>query len=118
MQTKPTQRLAKRIRKQRERRTPVLWRVICEKFGIWKADGEPDTGMAYKIAYDDHEPEDRDVRTRLGLNDMCVKCQRAFRKPGAKGAERADWQTWWARLRPRERETIIRYHYSHRDIER
>ena len=100
----------------RERRKPVLWRVVCEKMGVLKSDGQPDTGMAYKIAYREHEPEDRVVRVRLGLRDICVKCHRGFRKPAARRTSISPARAWWNGLSHTKQEQIIQSLYLLRDM--
>ena len=40
---------------------------------IIKNDGQPDKGMAFRIA-DGYEPRRVDTRRRLGLSDRCPSC--------------------------------------------
>jgi len=98
----------------RERRKPISWRNVCVKLGIMKSDGRPDTGMAYKIAYDGHEPADREVRVRLGLRDICSKCHRGFRKRTVRKMTPA--RAWWNGLSNAKQEKIIQSLYQLRDV--
>jgi hypothetical protein len=82
--------------------------------GILKNDGRPDTGMAYKIAYDGHEPAGREVRLRLGLRDICTKCHRGFRKRMVRKMTPA--RAWWETLETSKREKIIQSLYLLRDV--
>jgi len=100
----------------RERRKPISWRNVCVKLGIMKSDGRPDTGMAYKIAYDGHEPADRMVRARLGLRDICTKCHRGFRKASARRTTLSQARAWWNGLANAKQEKIIQSLYQLRDV--
>lgn len=112
MQTKQTQRLAKKIRKLRERKKPFTWHAVCEKLNIRTEDGRHDPGLAYKIAYREYEPSDRAMRTRLGLRDICTKCKRGFRVPHPKEHRAlSPSRAWWQKLKGGERERVIELAY-------
>jgi len=81
-QSKDIERLGKRIRSMRERRTPLLWREICVRLKIFNLDESPATGLAEKIGYYEGYEPGREVRSRLGLRDQCSTCRRPFRKAG------------------------------------
>lgn len=114
MQNKQITRLGSRIRKVREhtdrhgRKTP--WRLVCLKVKpqIVKADGAPDTGMAWKIGYKvGYEPE-REVQVRLGLHEFCNTCHRNFRKPSTKvKAHKTPARIWWESLPKSKQEAIL-----------
>lgn len=117
MQTKQTARLARRIRRLREkkkRRKQTIWRVVCEKLNILTEDGRVDPGLAYKIGYRDYEPSDRALRKRLGLKDICSKCQRTFRAQRPNPAPRAvsPARAWWGKLKREDREKLIELSYK------
>lgn len=114
MQTKQTQKLARKIRRLREKKKPEIWRVVCEKLNIRTEDGRVDPGLAYKIGYGDYEPSDRSARKRLGLRDICTKCKRTFRAVKAPAARKAPSpaQLWWGRLKRQERKKLIELSYK------
>lgn len=114
-QTKQTLRLAERIKRFRGKRDragkQMIWRKVCLKIKppILTAEGKPDTGLAYKIAYQGLEPEGRDLRKRLGLRDICTNCKRPYRKIGAKkpAAKKTDARLWFERLPIDRKEQMI-----------
>jgi hypothetical protein len=111
MQTEQTKRMAKKILKLREKKPPMLWREICIRLNIYKADGTtPDTGLASKIAYQGVEPATKRVRDRLGMRGICLTCRRPFRKPGKVRAKvlKSEPSSWWGALQEEERERIMR----------
>lgn len=108
-QTTQTARIAKRIREFRERKHQLKWREICEPGrvtpnGILKDDGMADTGLALKIAYNNHEPERRDVRARLGLKDICTTCRRPYRQKTVKAVVTPSRARTWFQSLPREKQ--------------
>lgn len=107
-QTAETARKAKKIRKLRETNPPVKWEEICRAFGILKENGEPDTGLAHRIAYDEYEPKKQETRDRLGLKKICLSCGRGFRRAVSGMASLSPWRVWWRRLPPQERDRRIR----------
>lgn len=117
MQAKDTIRLARRIRKKREKKTKgklTPWRVVCETLNIRTDQGKLDTGAAYKIAYQEYEPSGREMRLRFGLRDKCSKCGRTFRAPKPPQVARAlsPARLWWNRMKGEEREKLIELSYS------
>lgn len=109
-QTKETARLAKRIRDKRDR--GVKWDKICLELGILKDTGLPDTGLAYRIAFDDYEPKGPDLRDRLGLRKICLACLRGFRQVSSSVRELSPWRLWWRKLDPSDRDRRIRSEYE------
>lgn len=113
MQTKQTQRLAERLRRIREKTdrkgNKTKWRVVCLKVKppILLESGEPDTGLAYQIAYNGKEPEDRHIRERLGLKDICAKCLRPYRKPAGKANKRSPAREWFINLSREKQENLL-----------
>lgn len=104
MQSKQVKRLAERIRRKREKqnRSGVLtvWREVClsVKPAILRADGKPDAALAFKIAYQNYEP-DLKIQKRLGLREHCNKCGRSFRTPSTrKPAQKSAARRWWESL--------------------
>lgn len=116
-QTKETARRARRIRKLRGGRKPMIWEDVCRDPGvqIFKEDGSPDTGLAYKIGFEDYEPSRRSVRARLGLRDFCNACKRAFRPSSSRGGALPDWLSWWKHLSKEIRDEIIRDQYERKN---
>jgi len=115
-QTPQTARLAAKIRRIRERQMggkQTLWRTVCLTCNILTEKGEPDTGLAYKIAYDEYEPGHA-VRLRLGMSDICTECHRPKRKPSvrAKTKHVQPWQRWWWKLTPMQRDEKIRKEFE------
>jgi hypothetical protein len=117
MQSSDTIRLARRIRKKREKKkrgklTP--WRVVCEELNIRTENGNLDTGLAFKIGYQEYDPSDRALRHRLGLRDLCSKCKRVFRavkllapKPALSAA-----RVWFNGLKREEQEKVLELSYK------
>ena len=112
MQSKQTQRLARQIRKVREKKVNgklTFWRVVCltVKPQILKENGEPDTGLACQIAYNGYEPS-REIQKRLGLRETCSKCHRAFRKTSAREKRvPSKGRAWWNSLPFAKQEAIL-----------
>ncbi|RPJ29169.1 MAG: hypothetical protein EHM33_02005 [Chloroflexi bacterium] len=116
MQSKQTNRLARKIRKNREKKIKgklTRWMVVCEKLNIRTEDGRLDPGLAFKIGYQDYEPSDRGVRQRLGLRDMCTRCKRVFRAVKVTTPQRAlsPARAWWNGLARGQREELIEKTY-------
>lgn len=115
MQSKQTARLAKRIRRLREKKKrgkQTVWRVVCETLNVRTEDGRVDPGLAFRIAYDEYEPSDRAVRQRLGLKDICTKCMRSFRSPRASAIRsKSPARAWWEKLKREDREQVIEISY-------
>ena len=115
-QTPQTARLGRKIRKLRERKkNPLSWKDTCLQEGIriLKQNGDPDTGLAYKIAYEEYEPSGREVRHRCSLKDMCTKCKRVFRIPSqAKKRTKSPALAWWDGLKREDREKVIELSYK------
>lgn len=115
MQTKQTQRLGARLRRIREKTdrkgNMTKWRVVCLKVDppILLESGEPDTGLAYQIAYNGKEPEDRRIRERLGLKDICAKCLRPYRKPARVAKKRSPAREWFMKLKSDRKEKMIEF---------
>lgn len=106
-QTPETARLARKIRRARERKK-MSWKNTCVTLNILKDNGSPDTGLAYKIGYNNFEPSGRPVRHRLGLRDICTKCRRAFRVPKVSAPQvKSAARIWWDSLKASERDKLI-----------
>lgn len=117
MQSKDTIRLARRIRKKREKKIKGVltpWRVVCEELDIRTEEGKLDTGLAYKIGYQEYEPSNRPMRKRLGLRDICSRCKRTFRVPKSKQILHtlSPARLWWNRIKREEREKLIELSYG------
>ena len=117
MQSKQTNRLSRKIRKIREKKTRgklTRWVVVCEKLNIRTAEGNLDPGLAYKIGYQEYEPSDREIRKRLGLNDICTKCRRVFRatRPPEAKKPMSPARAWWNGLKSGDREKLIELSYK------
>lgn len=117
MQSKDTIRLAKKIRRIRERKkkgklTP--WRVVCETLNIRTPEGKLDPGMAYKIGYQEYEPSDRETRKRFKLRDICSKCKRAYRVPRPPAARRtpSPAEVWFSKMKGEEKRMAIEFLYT------
>lgn len=114
-QTKQTAKLAEKIRQARERGD--IWTKICIDNNLYtpptllKPNGEPDTGLAYKIAFEGYEPSHRETRDRLGLRDICVKCYRAFRKKGTPRIV-SEARLWWDGLNTKQKSDNIENMYQ------
>lgn len=112
MQSKQTQRLAQRIRKARERilnGKPTPWRLVCVivRPQIIKVNGDPDTGLASRIAYDNYEPG-LDIQRRLGLREICTRCHRPFRKKVVREkVVPSKGRAWWNSLSFEKQEAIL-----------
>lgn len=91
----------------------MIWVAICHRYKIYDPQGNPSTGIARKLAYDDYEPSHREVRQRLGLRDMCLTCGRPYRKKTTR-RPRTEIQSWWARLSAQDREAILLEAYNAR----
>lgn len=114
-QTPQTARLGRKIRKMRERKKggKRAWKDVCKLLNIMKKDGQPDTGLAYKIAYEGYEPLGRDLRKSLGLRDICTKCKRLFRVVTVKPARaKSPARVWWDKLKGEDRQKIMEWAYS------
>lgn len=113
MQTKQTAKLARKIRRLRERKRPLKWRAVCEKLNIRTQDGRIDPGLAYRIGYQDYEPSDRALRGRLGLKDICSKCKRTFRAVRSPVIRtKSPARAWWEKLNREDREKLIELSYQ------
>jgi hypothetical protein len=66
MQSRATNRLAKRLRQNHE--NTKSWAVTAQEMNILTADGKPDKALAYRIAVCDYEPSRPETRLRLGLS--------------------------------------------------
>jgi hypothetical protein len=99
-QTKQTRQLAARIRRLRGK--GKTWETVCRELRIFKRDGSPDTGLAY--------------RERLGLKKICLACMRGIRNisSGSKGSL-PPWLIFWRRLPKGEREEWIREYYKKKE---
>lgn len=122
MQSKQTQRLAKRLRKAREHKdrkgNPALWRVVCMKVkpNIVKENGDPDTGLAYQIAYNEYEPS-REIQKRLGMRETCKTCHRPFRKPSVREkVAPSKWRVWWNSLGYERQDKILARLYKIQEL--
>jgi hypothetical protein len=113
-QTKQTRQLAARIRRLRGK--GKTWETVCRELRIFKRDGSPDTGLAYRIALDNYEPKGAEVRERLGLKKICLACMRGIRNisSGSKGSL-PPWLIFWRRLPKGEREEWIREYYKKKE---
>jgi hypothetical protein len=86
------------------------WDEIAVELGILKENGEPDTGMTYKIVVDGYEPKKVETRTRLGLPPVCPEChQRLPRPPRVVKFDPVQMEAVIAFLREREKPTIRVY---------
>jgi hypothetical protein len=88
--------LARKIRNLRAKRHPLKWREICVKFGILKADGAPDSGLAYMIAWKGLQPK-KTTLVRIGL---CRRKVVYVPRPVAPA------DAWWRGLSAEEKEGI------------
>jgi hypothetical protein len=53
------------------------WREKAEACNIFKANGDPDPGMAWRLANEPaYEPRDLTTRIRLGMSPICPTCHR------------------------------------------
>lgn len=105
-QTKQTAQKAESIRRLRAK--GWTWERTSIKLGILKENGDPDPGLAYKIA-EGYEPKGPAVRARLGLKALCLTCMRGFRKQGRAAAQAlTPWASWWKSLSPKDKEQKIR----------
>jgi hypothetical protein len=59
----------------------VPWREVARELCILKDNGEPDTGLAYKIVMEGYEPKTLKTRTRLGWPPVCPTCYQPLPKP-------------------------------------
>ena len=108
-QTKQTKKLAERIRRARERGD--IWEKICRDKKIYTPTGNPDTGLAYKIAFEGYEPSHRETRGRLGLRDICTACYRIFRKK-REATNPSEASLWWDRLSTKKKSDKIEKMYQ------
>jgi hypothetical protein len=90
---------AKKIRKLRVKRHHLKWREICVKLGILKVDGEPDTGLAYLIAYKGLQPR-RETQVRIGL------CRRKVEYGVRPPRVVAPVDAWWRSLTAEQRARV------------
>lgn len=106
-----TARLANKIRKLRDVRK-WTWKRICLSLSILDANDQPDTGEAYHI-YSGREPGE-EVRARLGLKKICVKCGRPIRlsKTPREKPNDPEHILWWKSIGRERREAIIRSYYE------
>jgi hypothetical protein len=109
-QTSGTARKAKRINRLRAK--GKTWESISIEEGIIKENGSPDPGLAYRIAHG-YEPKGRELRSRLGLRDVCMSCLRGFRKKSSEIARALPaWASWWKSLPKDEKDRRIRDQYE------
>ena len=57
------------------------WREIAKELRILKDNGDPDTGLAYKIVIEGYEPKTPKTRTRLRWPPVCPTCYQPLPKP-------------------------------------
>lgn len=111
-QTPQTARIARKIRKLREKKK-TAWKDVCVRLKILKEDGRPDTGLAYKIAYEGYEPTGRELRHRLGLRDICKSCRRPFRVPSVKPRPaKSQARVWFNGLKREERDQVLEWAFG------
>lgn len=98
-----------RAKIERLRAAGKTWAFAAERAGVIKSDGRPDTGMAYQIAINKHEPIDPKTRERLGLIAICVTCKRPLPRPkiDRPPVGLSPDELWWRSLPPKARRTII-----------
>jgi hypothetical protein len=109
-QTPGTARKARELLKLR--RNNITWERAAKEVGIVKDNGDPDPGLAYKIAIEGYEPKGQEVRDRLGLKKICTSCMRGFRSISRQISALSPWRAWWNRLKPGERDRWIRKNYE------
>lgn len=109
MSTKSLAILYRQIHRLRDRRRPMQWKDICTRLGIVKANGQPDTGLAYDIYDDPNYVPGLEVLARLGIPAKCPVCKR--RMPVSKPREIStdvdplpDYEVWWRGLKKEERD--------------
>lgn len=107
-QTRETARIARELRKLYSR--GLTWEGAAREAGILKENGEPDPGLAYRIALQGYEPKKISTRERLGLKKICFTCLRGFRKVSR--AALSPWVRWWRGLPKQERDRRIRSQYE------
>jgi hypothetical protein len=91
----------------------VPWREVARELCILKDNGEPDTGLAYKIVMEGYEPKTLKTRTRLGWPPVCPTCYQPLPKPPRPARvvrfDPAQMDAVIAFLREREKPTIRVY---------
>ena len=62
------------------RKNLIPWREVARELRILKDNGEPDTGLAYKIVIEGYEPKTMQTRTRFWWPPICPECHQRIAK--------------------------------------
>jgi hypothetical protein len=77
MQSRPVSHLARILRSSHK--NTRSWPRTAADHGVLTPDGDPNPGLAFRIAMKGYEPKSLELRERLGLPAECATCHRRIR---------------------------------------